>query len=346
MDFVSGFPKAQGGQDAVWVIVDRLTKTAHFLPIKMNYSMDRLAELYVKEIVRLHGVPVSIVSDRDPRFTSRFWRSLQEAMGTKLTFSTAFHPQTDGQTERTIQTLEDMLRLCVLDFKGSWIQYLPLIEFAYNNSYHASIDMAPYEALYGRKCRSPLYWDEVGERKLLGPEIIQDTCEKIAVIKKKLAAAQSRQKSYADVRRRELEFEIGTKVFLKIAPMKGVMRFGRKGKLSPRFIGPLEILERIGTVAYRLALPPNLSGIHDVFHVSMLKKYVPDATHVLESESLQIQPNMTYDETPMRILDRKDQVLRNKSISLVKVLWNNHSVEEASWELEESMRNKYPHLFV
>jgi hypothetical protein len=346
MDFVSGFPKAQGGQDAVWVIVDRLTKTAHFLPIKMNYSMDRLAELYVKEIVRLHGVPVSIVSDRDPRFTSRFWRSLQEAMGTKLTFSTAFHPQTDGQTERTIQTLEDMLRLCVLDFKGSWIKYLPLIEFAYNNSYHASIDMAPYEALYGRKCRSPLYWDEVGERKLLGPEIIQDTCEKIAVIKKKLAAAQSRQKSYADVRRRELEFEIGTKVFLKIAPMKGVMRFGRKGKLSPRFIGPLEILERIGTVAYRLALPPNLSGIHDVFHVSMLKKYVPDATHVLESESLQIQPNMTYDETPMRILDRKDQVLRNKSISLVKVLWNNHSVEEASWELEESMRNKYPHLFV
>jgi hypothetical protein len=128
--------------------------------------------------------------------------------------------------------------------------------------------------------------------------------------------------------------------------MKGVMRFGRKGKLSPRFIGPLEILERIGTVAYRLALPPNLSGIHDVFHVSMLKKYVPDVTHVLESESLQIQPNMTYEETPMRILDKKEQVLRNKSISLVKVLWNNHSVEEASWELEESMRNKYPHLFV
>jgi transposase InsO family protein len=162
MDFVCGFPRAPSGQDAVWVIVDRLTKIAHFLPIKMTYSMDWFAELYVKEIVRLHGIPVSIVSDRDPRFTSRFWRSLHEAMGMKLTFSTAFHPQTDGQTERTIQTLEDMLRLCVLDFKGSWIQYLPLVEFAYNNSYHASIEMAPYEALYGRKCRSPLYWDEVG----------------------------------------------------------------------------------------------------------------------------------------------------------------------------------------
>jgi hypothetical protein len=152
MDFVSGLPRASSGQDAAWVIVDRLTKTAHFLPIRMTYSMDRLVELYIKEIVRLHGIPVSIVSDRDPRFTSRFWRSLQEALGTKLTFSTAFHPQTDGQTERTIQTLEDMLRLCVLEFKRSWIQYIPLIEFAYNNSYHASIKMAPYEALYGRRC--------------------------------------------------------------------------------------------------------------------------------------------------------------------------------------------------
>jgi hypothetical protein len=345
MDFVSGLPRASSGQDAAWVIVDRLTKTAHFLPIRMTYSMDRLAELYIKEIVRLHGIPVSIVSDRDPRFTSRFWRSLQEALGTKLTFSTAFHPQTDGQTERTIQTLEDMLRLCVLDFKGSWIQYIPLIEFAYNNSYHASIKMAPYEALYGRRCRSPLYWDEVGERKLLGPEIIQDTCEKITVIKQRLVAAQSRQKSYADLRRRELEFEVGTKVFLKVAPMKGVMRFGRRGKLSPRYVGPFEILEKIGAVAYRLALPPNLSGIHNVFHISMLRKYVPDPTHVLESEPLQIQSNMTYEETPTRILDRKEQVLRNKTISLVKVLWSNHSVEEASWELEESMREKYPYLF-
>jgi hypothetical protein len=151
--------------------------------------MDRVAEIYVREIVRLHGVPVSIVSDRDPLFTSRFWQSLHSALGSRLNFSMTFHPQTDGQSERTIQTLEDMLRECVLDFKGSWIQYIPLIEFAYNNSFQASIDMAPYEALYGWKCRSPLYWDEVGERQLIGLKIVQDTHEKIALIRERLIAA-------------------------------------------------------------------------------------------------------------------------------------------------------------
>jgi hypothetical protein len=157
MNFVVGLPKAPTGQDAIWVIVDRLIKSAHFLPIKITGSLEKLADLYVWEIVRLHGVPISIVSDCDPRFTSRFWEKLQSAMGTKLNFSTAYHPQTDGQFERTIQTLEDILRLCVLDFKGSWIRYLPLVEFAYNNSFQATIGMALYETLYGRKCRSHLY---------------------------------------------------------------------------------------------------------------------------------------------------------------------------------------------
>ena len=163
MDFVVGLPRSQRGNDAIWVIVDRLTKSAHFLPIRRTHSLEKLAELYVNEIVRLHGVPVSIVSDRDPRFTSSFWKSLHRAMGTKLTFSTAFHPQTDGQSERTIQTLEDMLRACILDFKGSWEKHLPLVEFSYNNSFHASIGMALYKILYGRKCRSLSHWDEVGE---------------------------------------------------------------------------------------------------------------------------------------------------------------------------------------
>ena len=169
-----------------------MTKTAHFLPIRMNYSLDQLAHLYANEIVRLHGVPATIVSDRDPRFTSHFWGGVQKALGTRLNFSTAFHPQTDGQSERTIQTLEDMLRACALDLKGNWASHLPLVEFAYNNSYHSSIEVAPYEALYGRKCRSPICWDEVGERKLLGPEIIQRTCEKVNMIRDKLQATQSR----------------------------------------------------------------------------------------------------------------------------------------------------------
>jgi hypothetical protein len=200
MDFLVGLPRTQAGYDAVWVIVDRLTKAAHFIPIKVKYSLEKLAELYLQEIVRLHGVLESIVSDRDPRFTSRFWRSLQQAMGTKLRFSTAYHPQTDGQSERTIQTLEDMLRACVLDFSGSWARYLSLIEFAYNNSYQVSNGMAPYEALYGRKCRSPLYWDELGERKILGPNIVQDTIDKVVLIRHRLSVAQDRQKSYADIR--------------------------------------------------------------------------------------------------------------------------------------------------
>ena len=158
MDFVSGFPLTQQKHDSVWVIVDRLTKSAHFIPVRIDYSMDRLTELYVDEIVRLHGVPLSFVSDRDPRFTSRFWKELQAALGTKLNFSTSFHPQTDGQSEILIQVLEDMLRGCVMEFSGSWDRYIQLIEFAYNNSFQSSIGMAPYEALYGRKCRTPVCW--------------------------------------------------------------------------------------------------------------------------------------------------------------------------------------------
>ena len=198
MDFVVGLPRTRKGHDAIWVIVDRLTKSAHFLPIRRTDSLDQLAELYCREITRLHGIPLSIISDRDPRFTSRFWRSLQQAMGTELRFSTAFHPQTDGQSERTIQTLEDLLRSCVMDFGGSWEDHLHLVEFAYNNSYHSAIQMAPFEALYGRACRSPTLWDEVGESSVLGPQRIQRDAELVNTIRRRMSEAQDRQKSYAD----------------------------------------------------------------------------------------------------------------------------------------------------
>ncbi|KAH9778034.1 Endonuclease [Citrus sinensis] len=216
--------------------------------------------------------------------------------------SYSMHP--DGQSERTIQTLEDMLRACVLDLSGGWEEHLMLIEFAYNNSFHSSIGMAPFEALYGRKCRSPICWDEVGERKLLGPELIQITVDKIKLIRGRLQTAQSRQKSYADRRRRELEFEKGDFVFLKVSPWKGVFRFGKKGKLSPGFIGPFEILERIGPVAYRIALPPSLSRLHNVFHVFVLRKYIADPSHVLDYQPIQITEDMSYEEQPIEIVDR------------------------------------------
>ncbi|GJV41538.1 reverse transcriptase domain-containing protein [Tanacetum coccineum] len=165
MDFVMGLPRTSSGYDSIWVIVDRLTKSAHFLPMKKNDSMEKLTQFYLKEVYR-HGVPLSIISDRDSRFASGFWRSLQNALGTNLNMSTAYLPKMDGQSERTIQTLEDMLRTCVIDFGGSWDRHLPLVEFSYNNSYHASIKAAPFEALYGRKCRSPVCWNEVGDSQL------------------------------------------------------------------------------------------------------------------------------------------------------------------------------------
>ncbi|KAL6316349.1 hypothetical protein AAG906_017985 [Vitis piasezkii] len=278
------------------------------------------ASLYVKEIVRMHGVPVSIVSDKDPRFTSRFWHSLQKLWALNL------------------------LRACILDLQGNWDDHLPLVEFAYNNSFQASIGMAPFEALYGRKCRSPICWNDVGERKLLGPELVQLTVEKVALIKERLKAAQSRHKSYADHRRRDLEFEVGDHVFLKVSPMKSVMRFGRKGKLSPRFVGPFEILERVGTLAYKVALPPSLSKVHNVFHVSTLRKYIYDPSHVVELEPIQIFEDLTYEEVPVQIVDVMDKVLRHLC-QVGKGRWSNHSIREATWELEEEMREKHPQLF-
>ena len=218
MDFFIGLLRTRRQHDAIWVIVDRLTKSAHFLPISNDDPLDKLAQLYVEEIVRLHGVLISIVSDRDPRFTSRFWFSLQDAMGTRLHFSTAFHPQADGQSERTIQTLEDMLRASVIEFKGSWDMHLSLMEFAYNNSYQSSIDMASFEALYGRKCRTPVCWDEVGERRLIGLELVQITLDKIQIVRDRLKIARDRQKSYADKRRRDLQFKVGDSVTPQIIP--------------------------------------------------------------------------------------------------------------------------------
>ncbi|GKF57940.1 putative reverse transcriptase domain-containing protein, partial [Tanacetum coccineum] len=234
--------------------------------------MGTLTRLYIKEIISRHGVPISIISDRDSHFTSRLWQSLQNALGTQLDMSTAYHPETDGQSERTIQTLEDMLRACVIYFGKGWDKHLPLVEFSYNNSYHASIKAASFEALYERKCRSPVCWAEVGDSQLTGPEIIQETTEKIVQIRQRLQAARDRQRSYANIRRKPLEFQVGDHVMLKVSPHKGIFRFGKRGKLNPRYIRPFKILERIGLVAYKLELPKKLSSIHNTFHVSNLKK--------------------------------------------------------------------------
>lgn len=200
--------------------------------------------------------------------------------------SSAYHPQTDGQTERTIQSLEDLLRACILEQGGSWDTHLPLVEFTYNNSYHSSIAMAPFEALYGRRCRTPLCWHESGESVVLGPEIVRETTKTVKMIRDKMKISQSRQKSYHDKRRKDLEFQEGDHVFLRVTPTTGVGRALKAKKLTPRFIGPYQITSRVGKVAYRVALPPNLSNLHDVFHVSQLRKYIPDPSHVVQMDDI------------------------------------------------------------
>ncbi|GJS18148.1 putative reverse transcriptase domain-containing protein [Tanacetum coccineum] len=308
MDFVTKLPKTSQGYDTIWVIVDRLTKSAIFTPMRETDPLDKLARLYLKEVVTRHGIPVSIICDRDPRFASNFWRSLQNALGTNLDMSTAYHPQTDGQSERTIQTLEDMLRACAIDFGKGWVNHLPLVEFSYNNSYHASIKAAPFEALYGRKCRSPVCWTEVGEAQILGPELIQETTEKIVQIKQRMQAARDRQKSYADLKRKPMEFQVGDKVMLKVSPWKGVVRFGKRGKLNPRYVGPFKVIERVGEVAYKLELPEELSRVHNTFHVSNLKKCHADEPLAVPLDGLNLSKSSKGCKPLM--IDRRKGVVR------------------------------------
>ncbi|GJW10810.1 RNA-directed DNA polymerase, eukaryota [Tanacetum coccineum] len=305
--------RTSSGHDTIWVIMDRLTKSANFLLMREDYKMDRLARLYLNEIVARHGVPILIISDHDSRFTSRLWQSMQEALGTRLDISTAYHPQTDGQSERTIQTLDDMLRAYILDFGGSCYVHLPLFEFSYKNSYHSSVRCAPFEALYGRKCRSPIMWAEVGEGQLIGPELVQETTEKISHIKDRLKAARDRQKSYADRRRKPLEFSIGDYVLVK-----GVVRFGKKGKLAPRCVGPFEIIEKVGLVAYRLDLPEKLNGVHDTFHVSNLKKCLADPTLQVPLDEIRVDAKLNFVEEPVEILEREFKKLKRSRIAIVK----------------------------
>nr|ABA92080.1 retrotransposon protein, putative, Ty3-gypsy subclass [Oryza sativa Japonica Group] len=284
MDFITGLPRTSSGHDSIWVIVDRLTKVAHFIP-------------------------------------------------------------TDGQTERVNQILEDMLRACALDFGGSWDKNLPYAEFSYNNSYQASLQMAPYEALYGRKCRTPLLWDQTGERQVFGTDILREAEEKVKIIQERLRVAQSRHKSYADNRRRDLSFGEGDYVYLRITPFRGVHRFHTKEKLAPRFVGPYKIVNRRGEVAYQLELPQSLAGVHNVFHVSQLKKCLRVPTEETNLEQIEVQEDLTYIEKPIRILEIDERRTRNRVIRFCNVQWSNHSEEESTWEREDELKSAHPHLF-
>nr|GEZ02127.1 putative reverse transcriptase domain, ribonuclease H-like domain, aspartic peptidase domain protein [Tanacetum cinerariifolium] len=283
--------------------------------------------------------------DRDSHFTSRFWQSLQNALGSQLDMSTAYHPETDGQSERTIQTLEDMLRACAIDFGKGWEKHLPFVEFSYNNSYHAIIKAAPFEALYGRKCRSPVCRAEVGDTQLTGPEIIHETTKKIVQIRQHLQAARDRQRNYANVRRKPLEFQAGDRVMLKISPRKGIIRFGKRGKLNLGYIGPFKILKRVGPMAYKLELPEELSNVHNTFHVSNLKKCLSDESLIILMKELKLDDKLDFVEESVEIMDREIKQLRQSRIPIIKVRWNSKRGPEYTWECKDEIRDKYPHLF-
>jgi hypothetical protein len=350
MAFITGLPRTKSGYDSIWVVIDHLTKVAHFIPMKTTYTSAKLAKIYMSQIVCLHGVPKSIMSDRGTQFTSHFWCQLHESLGTRLEFSTAFHPQTDGQTERVNQILEDMLRACALDYGSSWDDNLPYAEFSYNNSHQASIEMAAFEALYGRKCTTPLLWSGVGERSFFGPDIITDAEEKVCLIRDRLKIAQSRQNSYADSKCTEVTYEVGDKAYLQVSPLCGVKRFGVKGKLAPRFVGPFKVLARKGEVAYELELPESLSTVHNVFHVSQLKKCHPEMADTplrdtIPLKEVQLESDLTYEEKPIRILETSERVTCTKTIKFCKVQWNHHTKEEVTWEREDELREDHLHLF-
>ncbi|GJZ72758.1 putative reverse transcriptase domain-containing protein [Tanacetum coccineum] len=294
MDFVTKLPKSSQGSDTIWVIVDRLTKSAIFVPMRETGPMDKLARMYLKEVVMRHGIPLLIICDRDP-------------------------------SKRTIQTLEDMLRACAIDFGKGWVNHLPLVEFSYENSYHASIKVAPFEALYGQRCRSPVCWAEVGQVQLTGPEIVQETTEKIIQIKQKMQVARDRQKSYVDLKHKLMEFQVGDKVMLNFSPWKGVVCFGKRGKLNPRYVGPFKVLEKVGSVAYKLELPEDLSRVYNTFHVSNLKKCHADEPLAVSLDGLRFDDKLQLVEELVKIMDREVKQLRYR---ITRSRWTSRDAED------------------
>ncbi|GJV62226.1 putative reverse transcriptase domain-containing protein [Tanacetum coccineum] len=295
MDFVTKLPKSSQGYDTIWVIVDRLTKSDIHTNERELTPMEKLERINLKE------------------------RSLLRRICTSLDMSTAYHPQTDRQSERTIQTLKDMLRACVIDFGNGWVKHLPLVKFSYNNSYHASIKAAPFEALHGWKCRSPVCWAEVGQVQLTGPEIVQETTEKVIQIKQIMQAARDWQKSYTNLKRKPMEFQVGDRVMVKVSPWKGVVRFGKRGKLNPRYVGPFKLLEKVRSVTYKIELPQELSRVHNTFHVSNLKRCYSDEPLAVPLEGLHVDDKLQFVEEPVEIMEREIKQLNRSRIPLVKV---------------------------
>eukprot|EP00253_Pinus_taeda_P014506 PITA_14506 len=293
IDFITGLPQTRKNNDSIMVVVDKLSKAAHFIPVHSTYKAVQIAHLFMQNVFRLHGLPKVIISDRDVKFTSTFWRTLFAELGTQLNFSTAYHPQTDGQTERVNQVLEDMLRAYVMTKPTQWEEYLHLVEFAYNNGYHTSTQLSPFEVLDGG----------YGEKGACQFEGCTGSAEKFCRQKKKVK-----------------EYQIGDHVFVRIQARRSTLQWSGCAKLAPRYFGTFQILARVGPVAYQLALPSHIR-IHSVFHVSVLKKYVYDPKHVIKWQDVRVEPEGEVLVEPQSILDQREVRLRKWVITQIKVLW-------------------------
>ncbi len=343
MDFITGLPKVAGNFDSIFVVVDKLTKVAHLIPTRTTASTTDIAQLFVREIVRLHGVPARIISDRDVKFTSNFWKAMFQSLGTLLNLSSAYHPETDGQTERVNQVIEDMLRSYCSQQPRLWLKFLPLVEFAYNSSFHQSLGTSPFKALYGQDCLVPIRFADPNLPVPAAKNTLEEMDRQLQVIRGALKRASDRQKSYTDLHRSSREFKVGDKVFLRVKPKRSSLKLGKYKKLAFRYCGPYEIVKGIGEQSYKLALPPHLH-IHDVFHVSLLKQYIANFEHILDADDTILVNQEEFPMKPEMILEIKEKHLRRRIIRKALVKWNGYPIEDASWEDWDTLVAQFPYL--
>ncbi|KAM0028419.1 putative nucleotidyltransferase, Ribonuclease H [Helianthus debilis subsp. tardiflorus] len=340
MDFITGLPQSQG-YTVILVIVDRLSKYAHFVGLPSTFTSLSVATKFVQEFVRLHGVPVDIVTDRDPRFMADFWKELHRLQGTTLSFSTAYHPQSDGQTEVLNKCVEMYLRCYVMDRPSDWFKFLPWAEYWYNTSFQTAAQMTPFEVVYGRKPPNLTRYIKGSTSNSLVDSQLLDRDEVLITLRNNLLRAQSRMKTYADTNRRDVQFAIGDWVFVKLQPFRQhSIRLQRHYKLSRRFFGPYQVLERVGQVAYKLQLPPE-AKIHNVFHVSMLRKCTGKPTQQITPLHL-VDSSSTLKLHPAQLLDQRTLLRGSSSVPQYLVQWEGLPVQEATWEDKAILQRIFP----
>eukprot|EP00253_Pinus_taeda_P010896 PITA_10896 len=309
MDFITGLPKTKRNNDSFMVVVDKLSKVAQFIPIQSMYKVAQIAHIFMQDVLKLHGLPKMIISYRDVKFTSAFWKTLFFDLGSQLNINTAYHLQTDGQMEQVNQVVEDMLRAYVMQQPTLWEEYLHLVEFTYNNGYHTSTQISPFEVLYGWKCHTPSTWGGPEDRLSLGPEMLKEMEDMVKRVHANLKAAQDRQKNFADRKRRFKEYQVGDHVYIRIEAKRSTLQWSGCAKLAPRYCGPFQVLARIGLVAYQLALPSHIR-VHNVFHVLVLTKYVYDPRNVIRWQDIQVEPEGEVLVEPLSILNQREVQLR------------------------------------